>query len=118
MSAMAEAPETNAWTAQSPCLLSNSATGVVRVSAIGSGDAGALELSDGRQSVAWTARGTPVQSGSGAPAVELRTAASRGEFGDGRGSAAFAVALDPEHLEQVRTGRPYTGILTLVVSPE
>jgi hypothetical protein len=114
--------KTASGTSQSLCLSSNSATGAVRVSAIGSGDAGELELSDGQQTIAytlaWAARGTPVQSGSGAPAMELRTAASRGECVDGRGSAAFVVALDPAHLEQVRTGRPYTGTLTLVVSPE
>ena len=95
------------------CLSSNSATGALAVSAIGSGEAGALELSNGEQTIGYTVSWlTP-----GAAGANLNVAASRAECAGGRGAAALVVALDPAHLEEAR-GRAYTGTLTLIVSPE
>jgi hypothetical protein len=96
------------------CLSSNSATGALAVSATGSGEAGALELSNGEHTISYTVSWlTP-----GAAGTNLNVAASRAGCDGGKGAAALVVALDPAHLEEARGGAPYTGTLTLIISPE
>lgn len=108
--------------AQNLCLTSNSLTRSFVVSAIGSGDAGALELFDGHQTVGytveWASREDAIPGESGATKRELRAAASKTECDTGRGSTALVVAVDPAHFDEVHTGAPFTGTLTLIVAPE
>lgn len=92
------------------------------VSAIGSGNAGAFDLYNGDQAIGytveWTSGETTASGKSAATSAEFTAALSESDCENGNGSAAFAVAIDPEHLQEVRTGAPYTGILTLIVAPE
>lgn len=108
--------------AQNLCLTSNSLTRSFVVSAIGSGDAGALKLFDGRRTVdytvEWASREDGVPGERGATKRELRAAASKGECATGRGLTALVVAVDPARFDEVHTGAPFTGTLTLIVAPE
>lgn len=114
--------KTAAATAQDLCLSSNLATHAFVVSAIGSGKGGALELSNGQRSAGYTLdlehRGERLSGAHGATSLKLQAGRSRGECEAGRGSADLAVALDPAQLPEGLGRAPYSGTLTLIVSPE
>jgi hypothetical protein len=104
------------------CLSSNWAPGSFVVSAIGSGDGGALVISNGYQSVGYTVRLAAHESvipiDNGQAGVKLGAATSPEECEQGTGAAALIVGLDAARLHEVSTGAPYIGALTLIIAPE
>lgn len=108
--------------AQNVCLSSNSLARSFTVSAVGSGKAGAFELISGHQVIAYTVE-WPRRNETTSQAELIRSASqradsSRSDCEHGQSVTALVVAIDPAHLSEVRTGAPFTGLLTLMVTPE
>lgn len=107
---------------QNVCLSSNALARTFTVSAVGGGNAGATELVSGHQVIGyiveWTTQAEATRRHSPATSAELAAASSRSDCEHGQGVAALVVAIDPAGLDELQTGAPYTGILTLIVAPE
>lgn len=108
--------------AQNVCLSSNSLARSFTVSAVGGGNAGAFELVSGHQVIAytveWATRNETTPSAGLTRSTRPRADSSRTDCEHGQSVAALVVAIDPAHLDEVRTGAPFTGLLTLIVAPE
>lgn len=110
--------------AQNVCLSSNSLARSYTVAAVGSGHGGAFELVNGSDSIGYTVEWAPREQSLPSPGtlsestrMELNAAVTAAECASGPGSANLVVAIDPARVETVRSGAPYTGTLTLLVSP-
>ena len=88
---------------------------------MGGGSAGAFELSDGHgtigYTVGWASAEVTSLSESGTAEAVFEAALSQVDCRHGSGPTALIVAIDPEHLDEVQKGAPFTGILTLMVAP-
>jgi hypothetical protein len=107
------------------CMSSNSLARSFRVAAIGSGPEGALELSSGSDtlaySVQWSLPENPNPASlpaTDAPSGNIDTSPSQLECRSGTGLARMTVALDDPRPRSVKAHAPYTGTLTLLLSPE
>ena len=107
------------------CMSSSSLARSFRVAAIGSGPSGALELSNGPHtrpySVRWSLPENPNPTSPPAadsPVANIDASPSQLECRSGTGLARLTVSLDDPRPRSVRTHAPYTGILTLLISPE
>ena len=114
-------PRTGARPAQNICVWSNSPAGSYTLTAAGSGPGGAFELAGSGQtvnySVEWAAS---AGQSSGSPLTAETTQANLqgGDCATGSGSASLVVALAPAQLAAAEPGIAYTGVLTLLVSPQ
>lgn len=107
------------------CMSSYSLARSFRVAAIGSGPEGALELSSGSDTLAYSARwllpgnpnprSLPATDG---PGGNIDASPSPLECRSGTGLARLTVALDDPRPSSDETRAPYTGTLTLLLSPE
>jgi hypothetical protein len=113
---------TSAEVSQDLCLSSNALTGSFALSAIGSGNAGALELASGRDTIGYTVelvpRDRPGTLDSATTDAGLVESSPDSGCDDGRGATSLIVALDPARRHDVKEGSPFVGALTLVVAPE
>jgi hypothetical protein len=107
------------------CMSSNSLARSFRVAAIGSGPEGALELSNGAHTLAYSVRwSSPENPDPGsltamdAPGGHIDASPSQLECRSGTGLARLTVAIDDPWPRPVATHAPYTGTLTLLLSPE
>lgn len=107
------------------CMSSNSLARSFRIAAIGSGSEGALELSNGSHTLAYSVRWSlPENPGAGSlPAMDppdgnIDASPSQLECRSGTGLARLTVAIDDPRRRSVETHAPYTGTLTLLLSPE
>lgn len=107
------------------CISSNSLARSFRVSAVGSGSEGSLEVSNGSHTLAYSVHwswpeepdpGSP--SATGSPASSLVASPSPLRCRPGMGLVRLTVAIDDPRPRLVDTHAPYTGTLTLLLSPE
>ena len=110
--------------AQDVCLWSNSLARSYTIAASGSGHGGAFELFNGNDSIGYTVelssreQSLPSDRDSNESTLaELSAAVRDADCALGSGSANLVIALDPTHVQAARSGAPYTGTLTLLVSP-
>ena len=107
------------------CMSSNSLARSFTVAAIGSGSGGSLELSNGSNTLAYSVRWSSRENldpGSGSamdsPARGIDASPSPLGCRSGMGLARLTVALNGPRPRPVETRAPYTGTLTLLLSPE
>ena len=107
------------------CMSSNSLARSFRVSVVGSGSEGSLEVSNGPHTLAYSVHwswpeepdpGSP--SATGSPASSLVASPSQLRCRPGMGLVRLTVAIDDPRPRLVDTPAPYTGTLTLLLSPE
>jgi hypothetical protein len=101
---------------QDLCLASNSLAGSYTVAAVGSGEAGAFELASGGRTIGYSVDWALGATGTGG--TQLQAALLEAGCEDGRGSAGLVVAIDPEQIDELHRGEPFSGTLTLIVAPE
>ena len=119
-------PTTAASSAQSVCVWSNTATKGYTVTATGDGASNAFTLSNGSKtvaySVAWNASsgqtsGTALNTG--VASAGLVSSATHQTCTSGpSASASLIVGIDTANLGSMDAGSDYTGVLTLVVTPQ
>jgi hypothetical protein len=107
------------------CMSSNSLARSFTVAAIGSGSGGSLELSNGSNTLAYSVRWSSPENldpGSGSamdsPARSIDASPSPLGCRSGMGLARLTVALNGPRPRPAETRAPYTGTLTLLLSPE
>jgi hypothetical protein len=107
------------------CMSSNSLARSFRVAAIGSGPEGKLELSNGARTLAYNVRWSSPENpdpgplpATDAPGGNIDASPSQLECRTGTGLARLTVALDDPRPRSVESDAPYTGTLTLLLSPE
>jgi hypothetical protein len=107
------------------CMSSNSLARAFTVSALGSGSEGSLELSNGSHTLAYSVHWSwPEEPDPGSPfamasrASNLVASPSRLGCRSGMGLARLTVAIDDPRPRLIDTRVPYTGTLTLLLSPE
>jgi hypothetical protein len=110
---------------QDVCVWSNSLGHSYTVLAFGSGLDGAFELSNGARSidyyVEWSSRVEQSADGKmffGSAADSLNAATTEAGCMSGQGLARLIVAVDPAQFQAAEQGTPYTGSLTLTISPQ
>ena len=86
------------------------------ISATGSGNGGALVLSDGRRTIGYSVEFAPYDD----PVLGEEGGTFTSSHGDcehGRRAMTFVVVVDPEHVDEIQNGVVFTGVLTLIVAP-
>jgi len=106
----------SAKVSQRVCLASNTAGRLFSVSATGGGEAGALVLSDGHRTVPYEVT-FPSQEGTRQGDDGRTGDGSHGRCAQGQRAIAFIVAIDPDHVGEIKAGTRFAGILTLMIAP-
>jgi hypothetical protein len=121
-------PGTAALNSQNVCVWSNTATKAYTITATGNGGVGnnQFKLTSGANTVdytiAWSAStnqttGTSLTSGT-ASAAQISTATNQTCASGPSASASLIVGIDTANLGTMAAGSTYTGILTLLVTPQ
>ena len=98
------------------CLSSNTMAHSFKVSAAGSGNGGALVLSNGHRNIRFHLEFAPQQDTALGQGGGTQDSLQRG-CDHGQRAIAFVVAIDPEHIDEIQASPAFTGSLTLIVAP-